>query len=50
MALVAGGGELTTGWGSVSCLAVLAPINVTIAAVLASAPRAAHHARRKPSM
>jgi len=50
MALVGGGGELTTGWGSLSCIAVLAAVNVMIAAAITSAPRRAHHARRKPSM
>jgi uncharacterized protein len=48
MALVSGGSELTTGWGSLSCIAVLAAINVPIAAVIA--PRGAHHARRKPAV
>ena len=33
MALVAGGGELTTGWGSLSCIVVLLAVNTMIAVV-----------------
>jgi uncharacterized protein len=50
MALVGGGGELTTGWGSLSCIAVLAAINVMLATAVASARGGAHHARRKPAV
>ena len=47
MALVRGGGELTTGWGSLSCIVVLLGVNTLIAVVLARRHRA-HHASRNP--
>jgi membrane protease YdiL (CAAX protease family) len=39
LALVHGGGELTTGWGSLSCIAVLAIVDSLIAIAGARAPR-----------
>jgi len=40
MALVAGGGELTTGWGSLSCIVVLLVVDTLIAVVMmAGRPR-----------
>jgi len=45
LALVRGGGELTTGWGSLSCIAVLVVVDGVIALRVMTVPLPARRAR-----
>ena len=45
LALIRGGGELATGWGSLACIAVLAVINGIIAIIVARPTEATRYAR-----
>ena len=49
MALVRGGGELTTGWGSLACFPVLAVADVGIAVAIAARARAARAIAVEPA-